>query len=85
MKGTFIFRGFVFLAFNAALCQGDLTRDLDIVLYGAYGCVGHFSAQHFAKQPGLKWAIAGRNETKLKALAASLAATGAALSPRPII
>ena len=47
--------------------------DLDVVLYGAYGCVGHFAAFHLANQSDLSWAIAGRNETKLHALAAALA------------
>lgn len=47
-------------------------RDLDIILYGAYGCIGHLSAIHLAKQRELKWAIAGRNKTRLKALAATL-------------
>ena len=48
-------------------------RDLDVVIYGAYGCVGHLTASHLAAQPSLRWAIAGRNETKLEELAATLA------------
>ena len=48
-------------------------RDYDVVLYGAYGCVGHFAARHLANQSGLRWAIAGRNASKLHALAAALA------------
>ena len=49
---------------------------LDVILYGAYGCVGHLAAFHLANQSGLKWAIAGRNATKLHALASELAAAG---------
>ena len=50
--------------------------DLDVILYGAYGCVGHFAAFHFASIKGLRWAIAGRDGEKLDALAASLAGRG---------
>lgn len=48
-------------------------RDLDIILYGATGCVGHFAAYHLANQTGLKWAMADRNATRLDDLAAELA------------
>lgn len=51
----------------------DLSRDLDVILYGAYGCVGHYAAIHLASQSNLSWAIAGRNASKLQALAAELA------------
>ena len=60
-------------------------RDLDLVLYGAYGCVGHIAALHLANKTGLNWAIAGRNETKLKSLAAELRASGGASSTPEII
>lgn len=59
--------------------------DLDLILYGAYGCVGHFAAGHLANQTGLKWAIAGRNGTSLKALATNLAAAGGPSSQPEII
>ena len=42
--------------------------ELDLVLYGATGCVGHFAAQHLANQTGLNWAIADRNATRLAEL-----------------
>ena len=58
------------LSFIAAVAAA---RDLDVILYGAYGCVGHFAAQHLASQTNLTWAIAGRNATKLHALAETLA------------
>lgn len=60
-----------------------MTRDLDVILYGAYGCVGHLSAQHLAQQPGLRWAIAGRNATRLHALAATL--SGPSAQPEVIV
>jgi len=56
----------------SCLSQGLSAADLDVILYGAYGCVGHFAAGHLAQQPGLKWAVAGRTEAKLKALVAAL-------------
>ena len=47
--------------------------DLDLILYGAYGCVGRIAALHLANKTTtslrLRWAIAGRNRTKLAALA----------------
>ena len=56
----------------ALLLQAGATtaKDFDVILYGAYGCVGHLAAFHLAQQPNLRWAIAGRNATKLAALAA---------------
>ena len=62
-----------------------LAEDLDLVLYGAYGCVGRLTALHLANQTKLRWAIAGRNESKLAALAVELAATGGASSQPEII
>eukprot|EP00933_Yihiella_yeosuensis_P004583 TRINITY_DN108953_c0_g1_i1.p1 TRINITY_DN108953_c0_g1~~TRINITY_DN108953_c0_g1_i1.p1 ORF type:complete len:422 (+),score=95.79 TRINITY_DN108953_c0_g1_i1:58-1323(+) len=59
--------------------------DLDLVLYGADGCVGHFAASHLAKQPDLKWAIAGRNKDHLKHLADELALEGGNSSKPEII
>ena len=61
-------------AFLLAVAAVEPPKPLDVVLYGAYGCVGHFAAFHLANQSGLRWAIAGRNATKLHALEASLAA-----------
>jgi short subunit dehydrogenase-like uncharacterized protein len=49
-------------------------RDYDVVLYGATGFTGRQTVQYFAKYapPGLRWAIAGRNRSKLETLLASL-------------
>merc|ERR1719335_1676478 len=71
--------------FIAAVYPTHAEADLDLILYGAYGCVGHFAAGHLANQTGLKWAIAGRNATSLKALAATLAAAGGSSSKPEII
>jgi len=54
------------LAFVAA--SAEAAADLDLILYGADGCVGHFAASHLAKQPNLKWAIAGRTRAHLEAV-----------------
>jgi hypothetical protein len=60
-------------------------RDLDVILYGAYGCVGHIAAFHLANVTGLKWAISGRNESRLRALAHALEETGGASSHPEVI
>jgi short subunit dehydrogenase-like uncharacterized protein len=44
------------------------TREFDIVLFGATGFTGQLTAQYIASQKPGRWAIAGRNEAKLKAL-----------------
>jgi len=59
--------------------------DLDLILYGADGCVGHFAAAHLAQQPNLKWAIAGRTLAHLQAVAADLAKEGGNSSKPEII
>merc|ERR1712232_449279 len=59
--------------------------DLDLILYGADGCVGHFAASHLAQQPDLKWAIAGRTEEHLLALAEQLVNEGGKSSKPEII
>eukprot|EP00928_Gymnodinium_smaydae_P043312 TRINITY_DN29043_c0_g1_i1.p1 TRINITY_DN29043_c0_g1~~TRINITY_DN29043_c0_g1_i1.p1 ORF type:complete len:415 (-),score=54.15 TRINITY_DN29043_c0_g1_i1:221-1465(-) len=62
-----------------------VASDLDLILYGADGCVGHFAAAHLAKQPGLKWALAGRNRDHLQAVAQDLASHGGNSSSPEII
>lgn len=53
-------------------------RDYDIVLYGASGFTGRLVAEYLLETYGngedLNWAIAGRNEEKLRAVAAELGA-----------
>jgi short subunit dehydrogenase-like uncharacterized protein len=54
-----------------------MSTPYDIVLYGATGFTGRQCAEHFAAHAdGLKWAIAGRNRTKLGALASRVNPTG---------
>lgn len=47
-----------------------LDRPYDVVLYGATGFVGTLTAEYLAAHApeGLRWAIAGRDETKLRRL-----------------
>lgn len=63
----------------------DLIPPLDLILYGATGCVGHFAATHLSRQAGLRWAIADRNATKLSALASSLRASSSPSQPELIV
>jgi short subunit dehydrogenase-like uncharacterized protein len=52
------------------------SRQYDIVVFGATGYTGKLTAEHIAtKLPTyLKWALAGRSESKLEAVAAECAA-----------
>ncbi|OBT79757.1 saccharopine dehydrogenase [Pseudogymnoascus sp. 05NY08] len=51
------------------------TRQYDIVLWGATGYTGSWTAKHIARSypTDIRWAIAGRSESKLKAVAESCA------------
>ena len=55
-----------------------MKADYDIVLYGATGFTGRQCARHFADHApaDLRWAIAGRSQGKLDALAAEVAPHG---------
>ena len=50
-------------------------RDYDIVLFGATGFTGGLTAEYLARHAParLRWALAGRNRTKLEAVRARLA------------
>ena len=63
----------------------DSTRDLDLIVYGATGFTGRQCARYLmAHGPdGLRWAIAGRNVTKLRAVQTELG--GASSGPAMII
>jgi hypothetical protein len=52
--------------------QQQQQPDLDVILFGATGCVGHLAAHYLAKQPQLKWGISDYNATRLQDLATSL-------------
>jgi short subunit dehydrogenase-like uncharacterized protein len=54
----------------------DAERDFDIVLFGATGFTGGLTAEYLARNAPahLRWAIAGRSESKLQAVRDGLAA-----------
>jgi short subunit dehydrogenase-like uncharacterized protein len=51
-------------------------RDFDLILFGVTGYTGHLVAEALLEfpEPGLRWAIAGRNEEKLESVRSALAA-----------
>ena len=62
-------------------------RDLDLVLFGATGFTGGLTADYLAEHApaGMRWALAGRSEEKLKAVRSRLAAGDAALADLELI
>jgi short subunit dehydrogenase-like uncharacterized protein len=52
----------------------SLTKDLDVVLFGATGYTGRLAAEYITKTfpTSLKWAIAGRSKSSLDFLALNL-------------
>ena len=46
--------------------------EFEIILWGASGFTGALVAEYLATVPGLRWAIAGRNRSKLEAVARGL-------------
>jgi saccharopine dehydrogenase (NAD+, L-glutamate forming) len=65
----------------------DLDRDLDIVLLGATGFTGALTAEYLAGHApsGLRWALAGRNRSKLEAVRTKLAEADPALADLELI
>jgi short subunit dehydrogenase-like uncharacterized protein len=47
-----------------------MNKDLDIILYGATGFTGQLCVRYFAEnaETNIRWAVAGRNETKLQGI-----------------
>jgi saccharopine dehydrogenase (NAD+, L-glutamate forming) len=45
-----------------------VTREHDVVLFGATGFTGSLTAEYLATQSGVRWALAGRNAEKLAML-----------------
>jgi short subunit dehydrogenase-like uncharacterized protein len=45
-----------------------VTRDLEVVLFGATGFTGTLTAEYLAARGGTRWGLAGRNAEKLAAL-----------------
>lgn len=61
-------------------------RPFDLTLFGATGYTGALVAHHLSSaQGGLRWSIAGRSESKLRALRDELAAKGAKALPEPFV
>ena len=66
------------------------SREFEIVLWGATGFTGALTAEHLLRRHGvggtLRWALGGRNESKLEAVRSTLAReTGVDTSALPII
>lgn len=53
------------------------SREYEIVVFGASGYTGKLTAEYIAAklQTNLRWAIAGRSQTKLESIAAELKAS----------
>ena len=62
------------------------SREHEIVVYGASGFTGGLTAEYLARNaPGLRWALAGRNQEKLEAVRQRLAAIDPDLATLPVI
>ncbi len=61
-------------------------REHEIAVYGATGFTGGLTAEYLARNaPGLSWALAGRNPSKLEATRARLTEIDPALAEMPLI
>jgi short subunit dehydrogenase-like uncharacterized protein len=62
-------------------------RDHDIVVFGATGFTGELTAAYLAEHApaGLRWALAGRSEDRLRAVRTRLAANDPALGQLPLL
>ena len=62
-------------------------RDFDIVLFGATGFTGELTAAYLAEHApvGCRWALAGRNATKLEEVRARLAKVDPACADLPLL
>jgi short subunit dehydrogenase-like uncharacterized protein len=61
-------------------------RDHDVVLFGATGFTGGLTAEYLARHAGgTRWALAGRNQSKLEALRERLAAIDPACARLPLL
>ena len=64
-----------------------MTRELDLILFGATGFTGRLVADYLKRsaEPGVRWAIAGRNREKLEALGLGVPiVVGDALDPAAV-
>lgn len=63
-----------------------MSRELDLVLFGATGTTGRLVAEHLARaRPSLRWAIAGRDARALAATRETLSAIDPALRALPLV
>jgi short subunit dehydrogenase-like uncharacterized protein len=62
-------------------------RDFDIVLFGATGFTGELTATYLAEHaaPGCRWALAGRNSTKLEEVRKRLSRVNADCADLPLL
>jgi len=64
-------------------------REFDVVVFGASGFTGRLVAEYLQAQygigAGLKWAIAGRNQSRLETIQRELTNAGAAAGSLPVI
>ena len=62
-------------------------RELDLVLFGATGFTGGLTADYLARHApdGLRWGLAGRNQTKLEDVRRRLADVDPALADLPLL
>ena len=62
-------------------------RELDLVLFGATGFTGGLTADYLARHApdGLRWALAGRNQSKLEDVRRGLADVDPALADLPLL
>ena len=63
------------------------TRDHDVVVFGATGFTGELTAAYLAEHApaGLRWALAGRNQSKLEAVRSKLSKIDPALADLPLL
>jgi short subunit dehydrogenase-like uncharacterized protein len=62
-------------------------RELDLVIFGATGFTGRLTAEYLAHHApdGLRWGLAGRNESKLEGVREHLATIDPALGDLPLL
>ena len=62
-------------------------RELDLVLFGATGFTGRLTAEYLARHApdGLRWGLAGRNQSKLEGVREHLSTIDPALAELPLL
>ncbi|MEU8800044.1 saccharopine dehydrogenase NADP-binding domain-containing protein [Spirillospora sp. NPDC048819] len=67
--------------------QHDPARPYDVVLFGATGFTGALTAEYLAEHagPGTRWALAGRNQAKLRAVRDRLVKLNPACADLPLL